>query len=208
MDVPKLYSFKQLYNISTLINDKSTQQDDINSIKSEIIKIHQTSKKHEEKDKIIDTEIKIIQKHFTKEIQDLIEEQNKKNRDFTKKFKKQKETNAEQEEKNYEFERNLTRLKDALHTEHASIGKQRNLLEGYKVDITAEFRTVTDDFKERLETLDNYYTDNFEQFETSIEAIKTASKNADSKKEVEMMALVDKQIAKMADFMSTSIKDI
>jgi len=32
MDVPKLYSFKQLYNISTLINDKSTQQDDINSI--------------------------------------------------------------------------------------------------------------------------------------------------------------------------------
>lgn len=76
------------------------------------------------------------------------------------------------------------------------------------MDITAEFRTVTDDFKERLETLDNYYTDNFEQFETSIEAIKTASKNADSKKEVEMMALVDKQIAKMADFMSTSIKDI
>lgn len=82
------------------------------------------------------------------------------------------------------------------------------MLEGYKLDITTEFTTVQDDFKERLETLDNYYTDNFDQYDSQIEAIKTASKNHESKKEAEMMALVDQQIGKMADFMSTSIKEI
>jgi hypothetical protein len=63
-----------------------------------------------------------------------------------------------------------------LGTEHHAIAKNKNLFEGYKVDMQHELRTIQEDFSERLGTLDNYYSDNFEQFETTIEAMKKLAK--------------------------------
>lgn len=67
-------------------------------------------------------------------------------------------------------------------------------MENFKTDTLTNIATVKEDFKERLNDLDKYYSDQFEEMGNTVESVRIMARDSVNAKEKELTELMNKQV--------------
>jgi|TARA_B110000285_G_scaffold86790_1_gene99436 hypothetical protein len=67
-------------------------------------------------------------------------------------------------------------------------------VENFKTDTLTNIATVKEDFKERLNDLDKYYSDQFEEMGNTVESVRIMARDSVNAKEKELTELMNKQV--------------
>ena len=175
----RMYSFKQLFNIFTVVNNNSVMHDRMSTGEEQIINLQKevTMLKQDDKNlrKYVDEQLDALRK---KRLEDN-EAQNEINEDYEKRIEESKAGLGKHLEVISTINRDLKNLKSfAENNLQKDLNRAFLKLDNFKTDTYANIAATKEDLKERIGDLDKIYAETMEEMSGTIESVRVMARDS------------------------------